>query len=256
MKLLRRKTDFEQPARRTGFHEELERWRRRARALPLAAPLLLLMGFGVGNLTNDAIALPEGTEVREPTQNHVPRVRIDALSGFLSNLRRDGDRTVSYVTTYKDDVAPVEQVLLRRGVPKQTARKVAWPLVENANKHDIDPATLVSIMLMESGGKPTARSSVGARGLMQVMPLWAGQWRGCGTDLYDIEDNLCNGSNILAWYLRTKGDERSALLGYNGCVRGTNTPNCHTYPDKFTRLKTQVEREMKAVKDKPAISLQ
>jgi hypothetical protein len=27
-------------------------------------------------------------------------------------------------------------------------------------------------------------------------------------------------------------------------VRGTNTPNCHTYPDKVARLKHQVQREM------------
>jgi soluble lytic murein transglycosylase-like protein len=183
----------------------------------------------------------------------VPKVRLQALGGFLSRLRADGSKTVAYVSTYKNDVAPVEQVLRRRGVTPTTARKVAWPLVENANKHGMEPATLVSIMLIESGGKPTARSSVGARGLMQVMPGWAGQWRGCGSDLYDIEDNLCNGSNILAWYLRTKGDERSALLGYNGCVHGTNTPGCHSYPDKFTRLKTEVTREMNATKKKESV---
>jgi hypothetical protein len=252
MKHNRRKSDSEAPAR-TGFAEELERWRRRARALPLAAPILLLAGFGVGNLTNRALELPDGTPVRAPTTNHVPKVRLQALGGFLSRLRADGSKTVAYVSTYKNDVAPVEQVLRRRGVTPTTARKVAWPLVENANKHGMEPATLVSIMLIESGGKPTARSSVGARGLMQVMPGWAGQWRGCGSDLYDIEDNLCNGSNILAWYLRTKGDERSALLGYNGCVHGTNTPGCHSYPDKFTRLKTEVTREMNATKKKESV---
>ncbi|MEO5510772.1 MAG: lytic transglycosylase domain-containing protein [Longimicrobiales bacterium] len=249
----RRKTDSDSPVVRTGFAEELEKWKRRARALPLAAPILLLAGFGVGNLTNRALELPAGTPVRAPSANHVPRVRIDALSRMMSKLQKDGTKTVSYVTTYKNDVAPVEQVLRRRGVSRTTARKVAWPLVENANKHNMEPATLVSIMLMESDGIPSARSSVGARGLMQVMPFWAGKWRGCGSDLYDIEDNLCNGSNILAMYMRDKGDERKALLGYNGCVNGTNTPGCHSYPDKFTRLKTQVTREINAAKSKPSI---
>ena len=98
-------------------------------------------------------------------------------------------------------------------------------------------------MLMESGGKPTARSNVGAAGLMQVMPFWAGKWRGCGTDLYDVEDNLCNGTNILAMYLRQKGDERSALPGYNGCVRGTNTRDCFRYPDKVARIRAGILAE-------------
>ncbi len=252
MKHFRRKTDSDIPAR-TGFAEELERWKKRARALPLAAPILLLAGFGVGNLTNEALELPAGAQVTAPSANHVPRVRIDALSRMMSRLNEDGSQTVSYVTNYKNEVAPVEQVLRRRGVSQATARKVAWPLVENAKKHKMEPATLVSIMLMESDGIPTAKSSVGARGLMQVMPFWAGKWRGCGSDLYDIEDNLCNGSNILAMYMREKGDERKALLGYNGCVRGTNTPGCHSYPDKFMRLKTQVTREINAAKSRPSI---
>jgi hypothetical protein len=79
---------------------------------------------------------------------------------------------------------------------------------------------------------------------MQVMPGWAGQWRECGRDLYDVEDNLCNGTSILQWYLRRHGDERRALLGYNGCVRGTNTPNCFIYPNKIWTLRDQIKREM------------
>ena len=34
------------------------------------------------------------------------------------------------------------------------------------------------------------------------------------------------------------------LLRYNGCVRGTNTPNCRTYPNK---VKTYVEREAQSL---------
>jgi soluble lytic murein transglycosylase-like protein len=110
---------------------------------------------------------------------------------------------------------------------------VAWPLVENSYERGLDPATVVAILLIESSGRPDATSFMGARGLMQVMPMHQGRWQGCGEDLYDIESNLCYGTSILAWLLgRNGGDERRALLAYNGCVRGTNTPNCHTYPDQ------------------------
>jgi soluble lytic murein transglycosylase-like protein len=98
---------------------------------------------------------------------------------------------------------------------------------------------------VESNARPNATSSVGARGLMQVMPAWAGFWRGCGRDLYDVESNLCNGTRILAWYLnRHGGDEHRALLGYNGCVTGSNTPNCRTYPEKVQRLRRQIAAEL------------
>jgi soluble lytic murein transglycosylase-like protein len=100
------------------------------------------------------------------------------------------------------------------------------------------------VLLVESGGRPRATSPVGARGLMQVMPVHQGRWIGCSGDLYDIDQNLCYGTSILAWYYqRFRGDERRALLGYNGCVRGTNTPDCHTYPDKVRRLRQEIRAE-------------
>jgi soluble lytic murein transglycosylase len=42
-----------------------------------------------------------------------------------------------------------------------------------AEAHDIDPLLLLSIMRSESSFRPTARSPVGARGLMQLMPATA-----------------------------------------------------------------------------------
>ncbi|CAN5888377.1 hypothetical protein BH23GEM9_BH23GEM9_01070 [soil metagenome] len=244
MKLIRRSFDPERRTR-TGLFEDMERQLRRLRAVGLAAPFLLFVGFGLGHITNSHLEVPEGRVVRSHLEVPVPRVHLELLSRHMDRLRSAGDEAVDYVTMYQEHVAPVEAVLRRRGVNETTARQVAWPLVQHAYRKGLDPAFVVSIVLIESGGKPSATSFVGARGLMQVMPLWAGQWRGCGRDLYDIEGNLCHGTSILAWYLeRNPGDERKALLGYNGCVRGTNTPNCHTYPDKVARLKHQVQREM------------
>jgi hypothetical protein len=244
MKLFRRSFDPDR-VKRTGLFDELEVLLRRVRRIGLAAPVLLLAGFGLGNATNGALEVPEGEMVRTPKESPVPRVHLEALSNRMSSIRNDGEQTVDYVATYNEHVAPVEHVLRRRGVSAQTARRIAWPLVQHSYKHKLDPAFVTSIVLIESAGKPTARSFVGARGLMQVMPMWEGTWRACGRDLYDIEANLCNGTSILGWYLsRNPGNEQKALLGYNGCVRGTNTPNCHTYPLKVARLKHQLQREM------------
>lgn len=227
-----------------GIVHELERLLRRLRVLPLAAPLLLLVGFGAGEVAKLALRLPGDAAVRQTTEKTVPRVHLEAMSSRMEAMREDGRRTVDYVTMYREQVEPVERVLRKRGLSSRAARQISWPLVEESYRKGLDPATVVAILMIESGGKSTARSSVGARGLMQVMPAWAGQWRGCGRDLYDVQDNICHGTSILRWYLRQHGTEREALLGYNGCVRGSNTPNCSTYPEKIWRLREQIKVEI------------
>ncbi|MBI4409229.1 MAG: transglycosylase SLT domain-containing protein [Gemmatimonadetes bacterium] len=237
--------------RRPTLIEELERLARRARALPLAAPFLLLGGLGLGKVTAGVLALPEDTPVRIVTGEEVPRIRLEALSRRMRSIRENGDKTFDYVVLYQDHVAPVERVLRRRGLPARTARQVAWPLVEHTYRRGLSPATVVSILLVESRGKPSATSPVGARGLMQVMPEHAGRWRGCRGSLYDIEANICYGTAILANNLRVLGDERRALLAYNGCVRGKNTPNCWHYPEMVWRLRAQIERELASARRAP-----
>jgi soluble lytic murein transglycosylase-like protein len=228
----------------TGIMGELERLGRRMRAAPLAAPILLAVGLGAGQVTSRALAVDVTEAVREVTEKEAPPGHLEAISDRMNAMSADGDRTVEYVTMYREHVQPVETVLRRHGISRAIARKISWPLVEQSYEKGLDPATVVSVVLIESGGKPTARSFVGAQGLMQVMPLWIGTWRQCGMDLYNVKDNLCNGTSILAYYLRRHGTERAALLGYNGCVRGTNTPNCHTYPDKIWKLREQIKKEI------------
>jgi soluble lytic murein transglycosylase-like protein len=95
---------------------------------------------------------------------------------------------------------------------------------------------------------PRARSSVSARGLMQVMPIHSGNW-GCGSkDLFDVESNICHGVQILKQAMNDAPNMRKALLRYNGCVRGRNTPNCHTYDDKVLRSASRAAEQMRLVK--------
>ncbi|HUH11524.1 MAG TPA: lytic transglycosylase domain-containing protein, partial [Longimicrobiales bacterium] len=229
--------------RRGGLIHEMEALARKARVIPLAAPVFLLAGFAMGEVTTGALALPDYEPVRVQERTHW--FQLESLSGFLGRLRQEGAATQDFVTTYTEHVAPVERVLLGRGLPAERARKVAWPLVEQSHKRGLDPATVLAVMWIESRGKPDATSFVGASGLMQVMPMHRGRWTGCGRDLYGIEDNLCYGTSILAWYLRRfPGDERRALLGYNGCVRGTNTRDCFQYPNKVAAIREQMRSEL------------
>ncbi|MGH7481161.1 MAG: lytic transglycosylase domain-containing protein [Longimicrobiales bacterium] len=242
MRIFRRRTSQAGAGPRRPLLQELERLRRRILVVPLAAPVLLLLGFSVGQVTTESLALPPDLAVRSGP--HVPRIQLESLGRFMEAIRKSGAETVDYVTMYQEHVSPVERSLLRRGVPEVTARRVAWPLVEESYRHGLDPATVLAVLLIESRGRPDATSFVGARGLMQVMPMHEGEWRGCGRDLYDIENNLCYGTSILAWFLRRYDyDEHRALLGYNGCVNGTNTPDCWTYPTKVARERSQLLAE-------------
>jgi soluble lytic murein transglycosylase-like protein len=92
-----------------------------------------------------------------------------------------------------------------------------------------------------------ATSNVGAVGLMQVYPkVWLNQemTKLFGKDIATDSTNVKYGVFILSKYFRpkTKGggtterDWQTALLRYNGCVKGTNTPRCHTYPSKVQKF--------------------
>jgi soluble lytic murein transglycosylase len=93
---------------------------------------------------------------------------------------------------------------------------------EQARAKDIDPALVAAVIYQESKFDPTARSSSGAVGLMQLRPETAKgiALRTGGTafrvsDLTDPEINIRYGS----WYLQNLfakyGDERLALAAYN-----------------------------------------
>ena len=143
----------------------------------------------------------------------------------------------------------IGEVLNQYTHDRALAFRIADAIVDQAQRENLDPALLVGVLLTEDATlDPRARSSVGARGQMQVMPLHSGKW-GCGSkDLFDVEVNICHGVQILKAALDGAPNTRVALLRYNGCVRGRNTPNCHTYDDKVLRHAGRAAAEMRLVK--------
>ena len=146
----------------------------------------------------------------------------------------------------------IGQVLRRYTRNGDMADRIADAVVTEGHKQKIDPALLVGVMLVEDAKlDPRARSSVGARGLMQVMPFHGGKW-GCGSsDLFNVESNICHGVSVLAQTIRQAPNLHVALLAYNGCVRGRNTPGCHNYSSKVLRAKATTESQMMAVTETP-----
>jgi soluble lytic murein transglycosylase-like protein len=134
------------------------------------------------------------------------------------------------------DEAHVAGMLSRRSKNRALVNRIAAAVVKEGRKRNIGTSLLVGVMLTENPWlDPRATSSVGARGLMQVMPFHAGNWD-CGSrDLFNVESNICHGVAVLADNLYRSRTLPQALLGYNGCVRGTNTPDCWKYPKAVYR---------------------
>lgn len=143
--------------------------------------------------------------------------------------------------------------LLRTGKVTQTrARALADVAVREAYTRKVPPALVLGVMLTENDElKSSARSKVGAVGLMQVAPRpWQSLGRKFGTNVHTDSTNLKYGIFILGWVAekaaRLVDDQneawRKALLRYNGCVRGSFTRNCHQYPDQVRRQVQQAAR--------------
>jgi hypothetical protein len=146
----------------------------------------------------------------------------------------------------------IGQVLRRYTRDGDRADRIADAIVTEGNKRKIDPVLLVGVMLTEDAKlDPRAKSSVGARGLMQVMPFHSGKWGCASKDLYDIESNICHGVNVLAEIMNRKPNLRTALQAYNGCVTGRNTPGCHKYTNKVLKFAALTESQMQAVSATP-----
>lgn len=158
--------------------------------------------------------------------------RIESVKILRERVAQAGAAYQKVERSYERDVAPIERVLLQYRNEPALARRIAVSLVREGRNTGVEPRLLLAVLLVENPWlNPGAESFVGARGLMQVMPMHRGQW-GCGESLEDVESNICHGAKIFASYLNAeKGNVERALLRYNGCVKGTNTPNCHTYPN-------------------------
>jgi hypothetical protein len=133
----------------------------------------------------------------------------------------------------ESEEAHVSQILRRHTPDSLRANRIAVALVKEGRRRNVGSSLLVGVLLTENPGLDSKASSfVGARGLMQVMPFHAGKWGCASPDLFDVESNICHGVAILADNLSRARTLPQALLGYNGCVRGTNTPDCFKYPRK------------------------
>nr|WP_279537075.1 transglycosylase SLT domain-containing protein [Aestuariicella hydrocarbonica] len=86
-----------------------------------------------------------------------------------------------------------------------------------ATRAGLQPEIVLALIEVESHFNRFAISSVGAQGMMQVMPFWKDEIGHPEDNLTDVETNLTYGCTILKHYLnKTNGRLMDALARYNG----------------------------------------
>lgn len=83
-----------------------------------------------------------------------------------------------------------------------------------AREYALPPGLVNAVLMAESGGDPSAVSTAGAEGLMQLMP---GTAASCGiANPFDAISNVeCGSSYLKSLLVRYRGDTRLAVAAYN-----------------------------------------
>ena len=76
---------------------------------------------------------------------------------------------------------------------------------------------------------------------IEIHHVWPTQYH--GPDVPGNKVPVCANAHSDVHYLDATDATRLALINYNGCVRGRNTPDCKAYPDKVQR---HVERSARS----------
>jgi soluble lytic murein transglycosylase-like protein len=112
---------------------------------------------------------------------------------------------------------------------------------EKAEKYDVDPALVAAVIEQESRFKPRAKSHVGARGLMQLMPR-TGRWMGA-RNLYDPEQNVDAGVKYIKYLdKRFNGDLKKIIAAYNA---GEGNVKRYRGIPPFRETRTYVKKVLK-----------
>jgi len=115
---------------------------------------------------------------------------------------------------------------LERYIPNHQRRlELLKRIHAEANRAGLEPELVLSVIHVESGFNRFAISSVGAQGLMQVMPFWKHEIGRREDNLTQVATNLRYGCTILKHYLdKEKGNLVRALARYNGSLGRTRYP--------------------------------
>lgn len=155
----------------------------------------------------------------------LPQQPDDELRRLLSEAVNQSD---SFVDRFDAEVWLMDMSRrLQKKIPDPSERLKTLRIIHYEAARASLPAELVLALIeVESNFNRWAISSVGAQGLMQVMPFWLKEIGRPNDNLFNTETNLRFGCTILRHYLnKEKGGLPRALARYNGSLGQTKYSN-------------------------------
>lgn len=162
---------------------------------------------------------------------------------------RPGDEAASVVDTLSQPMRGALDYVTRR---YRVSQEALLPIFEaaqvTAREHGLDPLLIVAVIGIESGFNPLAQSTMGALGLMQVMPRYHRDKvpQGAGNSPFlDPVINVQVGAQVLQEAIRRHGSLVAGLQQYGGSSLSEDA-----YADKVLAEKRRLEQ----VARRPAVA--
>lgn len=188
--------------------------------MPRAAQRVRALGACLLMIGASAVAASARAEERlDPELKALLQKAVDSSDSFVDRFEAevwlsDMDQRLA---RHRPKLAAADRIELLKQVHREATRAA------------ISPELVLAVIDIESRFDRYAISSVGAQGLMQVMPFWLREIGHPDDNLFELRTNLRMGCTILKYYLdRTNGDVRKALNRYNGTRRRKYSDNVLT----------------------------
>lgn len=180
---------------------------------------------------------------------HSRQAGVDEVANTALATRQSGQKeklTEATVSLTPAMEAALDQVSQRYRVSADALEPVFMAVQTAARQHGLDPLLIIAVISIESRFNPFSQSSMGAQGLMQIIPRYH-QDKALGVSVdspfLDPVANVQMGTQILQEFIRQQGGVIAGLQYYNGALGDEE----QAYANKVLAEKQRLEHAQRRV---------